>query len=108
MIKNQYTASKTDIKRLQDMKDHEIDTSDIHTLTDEELSHAVKVDFSSVSTKKAFMKNPKEFLMEQKKKKSVSIRLDEEIIKFFKTHTSGKGYQTAINSVLKQYVHSHQ
>lgn len=35
-------------------------------------------------------------------KKSISIRLDEDIIDFFKK--SGKGYQTRINAVLRHYM----
>lgn len=35
-------------------------------------------------------------------KKAVSIRLDEDVIDFFKQ--SGKGYQTRINTVLRHYV----
>lgn len=35
-------------------------------------------------------------------KKSISIRLDEEVIDFFKA--TGKGYQTRINAILRHYV----
>jgi len=35
----------------------------------------------------------------------VSMRLDDEIIDFFKK--SGRGYQSKINAVLKAYVRSH-
>lgn len=35
-------------------------------------------------------------------KKSISIRLDEDVIDFFKA--SGKGYQTRINAVLRHYM----
>ncbi|HWU63456.1 MAG TPA: BrnA antitoxin family protein [Ensifer sp.] len=35
-------------------------------------------------------------------KKSISIRLDEDVIDFFKS--SGKGYQTRINAVLRHYM----
>jgi uncharacterized protein (DUF4415 family) len=37
-----------------------------------------------------------------KPKKSISIRVDEEVIDFFRA--TGKGYQTRINAVLKHYV----
>lgn len=35
-------------------------------------------------------------------KKSISIRLDEEVIDFFKS--TGKGYQTRMNAILRHYV----
>ncbi|WP_416407217.1 BrnA antitoxin family protein [Agrobacterium rosae] len=35
-------------------------------------------------------------------KKSISIRLDEEVIDFFKA--TGKGYQTRMNAILRHYV----
>lgn len=41
-----------------------------------------------------------------KKKKSVSIRLDPEIIVWYKAHFSE--YQTAINAVLKSYMKSRE
>jgi len=39
-----------------------------------------------------------------KRKKAVSIRLDEEIVHWYKTHY--REYQTAINAVLKSYMNS--
>jgi uncharacterized protein (DUF4415 family) len=39
------------------------------------------------------------------KKKPVYIRLDEDIIDFFKGH--GSGYQARINAVLKAYMKKH-
>ena len=39
------------------------------------------------------------------KKKSVTIRLDDDILKYFKS--MGKGYQTKINSVLREYKRHH-
>lgn len=39
-------------------------------------------------------------------KKPISIRLDEDVYFFFKE--MGKGYQTAINKVLRQYMEAHR
>ena len=39
-------------------------------------------------------------------KKPISVRLDAEIIEFFKVQ--GKGYQTRINAVLRSYMEAHQ
>jgi len=40
-----------------------------------------------------------------KKKNAITIRLEPEVIDFFKS--KGKGYQTKINAVLKSYVKAH-
>ena len=64
------------------MKEAEIDTSDIP---------ALDKDFF----KRAEIQMPKT-------KKMVSIRLDEEVLNWFKK--SGKGYQTKINEILKMYM----
>lgn len=44
-------------------------------------------------------------LLEPKSKKAVSIRLDEDVLDWFRQH--GKGYQTRINAVLRAYVDTH-
>jgi len=41
-----------------------------------------------------------------KRKRAVSLRLDQEVVDWFKHE--GRGYQTRINAVLKAYVHAHQ
>jgi uncharacterized protein (DUF4415 family) len=44
-------------------------------------------------------------LLEPQPKMPVSIRLDEDVVKWFKAR--GRGYQTRINAVLRAYVESH-
>lgn len=78
-------ASKTDYARLARMKDSDIDFSDIPELDEE------------------FFRNAKVVLPEPKA--AVSIRLDTEVLKWFKSQ--GRGYQTRINAVLKTYVRAH-
>lgn len=41
-----------------------------------------------------------------KTKRSVTIRLDDEVVEAFQQ--SGSGWQTRINNVLKDYVHKHK
>ena len=77
--------SKTNWKRVDAIKDDSIDYSDIPELDD------------------AFFKNAK--LELPHKKDSVTLRLDHEIIEWFKKR--GKGYQTKINAVLRAYVKAH-
>ncbi len=43
-------------------------------------------------------------LLEPRSKKAVSIRLDEDVLEWFKQR--GRGYQTRINAVLRAYVES--
>ena len=45
-------------------------------------------------------------LLEPHAKEAVSIRLDEDVISWFKQR--GKGYQTRINAVLRAYVEAHR
>jgi len=37
-------------------------------------------------------------------KKQLTLRLDADLIDWFKTHANGDGYQTNINSALREYV----
>ena len=74
--------SATKWSRLRKMKDPEIDKSDIPELDENFFRHAE-------------IKMPKP-------KKMVSIRLDEDILIWFKHQ--GKGYQTKINQILKTYM----
>lgn len=77
----------TNLKALDSLKDKDIDYSDIPELDEEFFKHAV--------------------LIEPKKKQSLTVRFDIEVIDYFKS-TVGKGYQTRMNAVLKAYVKSHQ
>ena len=75
-------TSLTDWERLDQMTDDEIDTSDIPPLDETWFESAE--------------------LRLPKPKQTITIRLDEEIVNWFKQE--GKGYQTRINAVLKMYV----
>lgn len=74
--------SGTDWKRLDRMKDSEIDYSDIPPLGEDFFKNAV--------------------LWIPPGKKMVSIRIDEDVLNWFKK--KGKGYQTKINEVLRTYM----
>jgi uncharacterized protein (DUF4415 family) len=73
--------SRTDWERLDAMRDNDIDFSDIPELTD-------------AFFKKAVLRLPKP-------KAKVCIRLDQDILEWFKSQ--GKGYQTKINAVLRAF-----
>ena len=76
-------ASKTDWKRLADMEDNAIDTSDIPELDD------------------AFFQNAE---LKVPSKQPVTLRLDSDVLVWFKSQ--GQGYQTRINKLLRSYMES--
>jgi uncharacterized protein (DUF4415 family) len=80
------TLSKTDYKKINKLSDNEINYSDIPE-TDEEFWSDAQVLFPS-------------------KKTHLSIRLDDDIISWFKQF--GRGYQTKINAVLRSYISNTQ
>ena len=75
-------TSQTDWKRVESMADDEIDTSDIPSLDDD------------------FFANAELRLPEPKQ--SITIRLDADVVEWFKAQ--GKGYQTRMNAVLRRYM----
>jgi uncharacterized protein (DUF4415 family) len=78
------TSSKTNFKKFETMKDSEINFDDIPELDE------------------AFFKNAQIKLPE---KKSVTIRMDSDVLDWFKQQ--GKGYQTRINKLLRSYMETH-
>ncbi|MBV7327221.1 BrnA antitoxin family protein [Chloroflexi bacterium TSY] len=74
--------SKTDWARLEAMTDDEIDTSDISPLDDEFFA-------------KGELRLPKN-------KPMISIRIDADVLDWFKAQ--GPGYQTRMNAVLRLYM----
>jgi uncharacterized protein (DUF4415 family) len=77
--------SKTDWKRLSEMKNRDIDTSDIPALDDDFFRHAeIKVPA----------------------KQPVTLRLDTDVLIWFKSQ--GQGYQTRINKLLRSYMENQQ
>jgi len=76
------SISKQRLRKLSSLKDSDIDYSDTSELD------------------ATFWKKAK--LIEPETKKAVSIRLDTDILEWFKGQ--GKGYQSLINSVLKTFV----
>lgn len=79
------SISRKRLQEIENIKDEDIDYSDIPELDDN------------------FWKNAK--LVQPHNKKAISIRLDQDIIDFFKS--DGRGYQSKINNVLRTYVEAH-
>lgn len=78
-------ASSTDWKRLSEMDDKDIDTSDIAELDD------------------AFFQQAE---VRVPPKQPVTLRLDADVLQWFKSQ--GQGYQTRINKLLRRYMESQQ
>ena len=83
-VKNKSISS--DLKRLDKMTDADINYSDSPSLDDSFFT-------------KATVTLPQ-------KKDSVTLRIDHDVLEFFKHQ--GKGYQTLINAILKIYVNTKQ
>jgi uncharacterized protein (DUF4415 family) len=77
--------SKTDWETIKTMKDRDIDFSDVPELGD---------DFFAEAT------------LWPGKKKQITIRLDPDVVDFFKK--SGRGYQSSINAALRRYMDAHK
>ncbi|MDJ0688448.1 MAG: BrnA antitoxin family protein [Xenococcaceae cyanobacterium MO_188.B32] len=83
------SKSETDWKRLDAMTDEEIDLSDCPEITPKMFAKAVV----------------REGLASSKKKTQVTLRIDNDVLEWFKSQ--GKGYQTKINSLLRAYMEAH-
>jgi uncharacterized protein (DUF4415 family) len=81
--------SETDWQRLDAMTDEEIDLSDCPEITPQQFA-------------KAIVRNG---LPVNKNKAQVTLRIDNEVLEWFKSQ--GKGYQTQINSLLRAYMEAH-
>jgi len=93
-----YTAEE--IEAMIARGESKTDWARVDAMTDEDIERAIAddpdwADFKEIDWSKAVLVIPKA-------KKSISIRVDEEVIDFFRA--TGKGYQTRINAVLKHYV----
>ncbi len=80
------TKSLTNWKKIDAMRDEDIDMSDIPELDD------------------SFFKNAE--LVLPKRKVAVTLRVDADVVEWFRT--KGKGYQTIMNAVLKGWVNQHR
>lgn len=86
-------------KRARGKKSH-TDWARVNAMTDEDIERAMRDDpdwagLMDIDWSKAEFTVPVQ-------KKSISIRMDEDVIDFFKS--MGKGYQTRINAVLRHYM----
>lgn len=83
--KNSTKRSRTDWKRIDALRDEDIDLSDSPELGPDFFSKAV------------FWPGPK---------RQVTLRLDPDVLTFFRKQ--GRGYQTTINAVLRKYMEAQE
>lgn len=77
---------RKELRALEAMADGDIDTSEVGEITDEQWRLA------------------KQGSLYRPLKQSVTIRLDADVLAWFKEHVRGRGYQTEINAVLRQHI----
>ena len=80
------------MKRLQQMRDEDIDVSDMPALTQEQLARFVPAKLLNRS-------------LYRPRKVPVKINYDADVLEWFRSF--GKGYQTKINTVLREYMLTH-
>jgi uncharacterized protein (DUF4415 family) len=83
--RNSKKRSGTDWKRIDALRDEDIDLSDSPELGPDFFAHAF------------LWPGPKQ---------QITLRIDPDVLKFFKKH--GRRYQTAINAVLRKYMEARQ
>ena len=81
--------SETDFKRLHEMKDEDIDFSDIPPVPAEMFARGIV----------------RRGLKPVIRKRQLTLRMDSDVIEWFKKQ--GQGYQTKINSLLRAYMEEH-
>ena len=98
--KNIVRYSANEIREKIARGESKTDWARVDAMTDEEIEAQMRddpdwADFMDIDWSKATVVYPVE-------KKAVSIRLDSDVLDFFKAE--GKGYQTRINAVLRSYM----
>lgn len=87
-------------RELEEGKDR-TDWERLREMTDDEIEEAARSDPDTVLLDKDWFQTA-QFVVPSGEKEQISIRLDKEILSFFRE--GGRGYQTRINDVLKAYV----
>ncbi len=82
--------SQTDWARVDNMKEDDIDYSDLPKVTPEMFAHAVV----------------RRGLKPIERKAQLTLRVDNDVLEWFRAQ--GQGYQTKINSLLRAYMDAHK
>lgn len=85
-------TSQTNWEQIDDMKDEDIDLSEIPEVTEAQMERAVlRVAGKTV----------------ERGKQRVNMFLDSFIVEYFKAKAGDRGYQTLINEALSEYIRNH-
>lgn len=99
------TYTSEDIKRMSKMEEYQSDWEKVDGITHEQLDEMIKNDPDDLHLEEfkdgEWVHNFKDLV----EKERISIRLDKDILNFFKKQ--GKGYQSKINNVLRAFVESY-
>ena len=90
MNNSSLSDTETDWDKLDSMNDDEIDFSDCPEVSPEQFARAIV----------------KRGIPAMKDKVQVTLRIDDEVLEWFKSQ--GRGYQTQINNLLKVYMEAHR
>ena len=82
-------------------KESKTDWDRLESLTDGEIRKAAREDPDQILLDEEWFENA-EFVMPSSEKERITIRLDEDILEFFRD--GGSGYQSRINKVLREYM----
>lgn len=88
-----------------DQIESQTDWDRVRELSDEEIEQAVENDPDAMLLDKEWFQKA-QLVVPTAEKKRITIRLDEDIVEYFKQ--GGRGYQSRINAVLKAYVLAQQ
>jgi len=97
-MKNERTVTR----KWDDRRKGKTDWARIDALTDRQIGDAIAQDPDW--TEAGELDWSKAVLVVPPKKKAISIRVDEDVLDFFKEH--GEGYQSRINSVLRSFMNA--
>lgn len=78
------------LEYLRNLRDEDIDVSDIPEISPEQFARSVV----------------REGLKPEQRKKQVTLRLDADVLEWFRSQ--GRGYQTHINALLREYMKAHR
>lgn len=100
-----HPSKEQQLKNLKNLKDDDIDCSDIEPITKDMLKNAVVTTRKVINGKLTVTsQTPYLDVIKPRQKERLHARIDSDVLEWFKLQ--GKGYQTHINAVLRAYYQS--
>ncbi len=99
-------AQETNVLAMKSMADRaKADWTAFDALTDDEIRAAATQDPDAAPVGAEFWKGARVVMPDKENKQSVTIRLDGDVLRFFRRE---RGYQTRINAILRSYMKVHR